>query len=200
MLTLHDARQLLSQSGREAVILLRGDAAVRDVAMDLAVTALLSEQPIFWIEAANVFDLYALTEAAKRWGIDPHPLLGRLLISRTSTVYQLETLCAKRLGPDLSRRPGALAVLSDPLALFRDEDVPEAEARRVLTRVASDIARLRRRGLRLLVTAPDSPGRPGLLGLLRPAATRAFALRRAAEGPALLEETPQRNHRPAEGR
>lgn len=194
MITLQDARHLLSQSGREAVILLRGDAAVREVAMDLAVTALVSEQKIFWIEAANVFDLYAVTEAAKRWGIDPHPLLNRLFISRTFTVHQLETLCAERLGPDLARHPGALAVLSDPLALFRDEDVPEAEARRVLKRVATAVARLRRGGLRLLVTVPDHPSRrTGLLDLLRPAVTRTFILRRAPEGPALLEEIPDQN-------
>lgn len=203
MLTLQAARHLLSQSTRNGVILLRGDRAVREIALELATTALVADHRILWMEAANIFDLYALTEAAKRWGIDPHPLLRRLRIARVFTVHQMETLCAERLGADLSRFPGALAVLSDPLALCRDEEVPEAEARRVLRRVAGAVEALRRQGHRLLITSPDPPaslrGRAGLAPLLHSMATRTFSLRRTPEGPALREDILKRYRLPAVG-
>jgi hypothetical protein len=201
MLTLQDARHLLSQSTRNAVILLRGDRTVREIALELATTALVADQRILWMEAANIFDLYALTETAKRWGIDPHPLLRRLRIARVFTIHQMETLCTERLGPDLSRSPGALAILSDPLALCWDEEVPESEARRVLRRVAGAVEALRRKGHRLLITSPDPPdhvaNRAGLISLLHSVATRTFAIRRTPEGASLQEEVLKRYRLPA---
>ncbi len=197
MLTLRHVRHLLSPSTRNAVIMLCGDAAVRNIAMDLATTVLMTGQRILWVEAANIFDLYALTETAKRWGVDPHPLLRRLHISRTFTIHQMETLCTEQLGLNLTRHPGALAILSDPLALCWDEDVSQAEARRVLRRIAMSIERLRQQGDRLLITSPDPPAacrhRAGLLSLLRSVVTRTFTLHRTPEGLALREAIPVRN-------
>ena len=197
MLTLQNANRLLSQSTKKAVLLLCGDAAVREIAMEMAISTLITGRQILWIEAANIFDLYALTETAKRWGIDPHPLLRQLHISRTFTVHQMETLCVKHLKSDLTRYPGALGILSDPLALCWDEELPQAEARRVLRRVAAAIENLRRKGLRLLITYPDMPDhcryRAGLADLLYPVATHIFTLRPTNEGLVLRETPPMKD-------
>ena len=68
------AQRLLSSNA--AAVLLRGDPAVRTLAMDLAAATIMAEGTVLWIEAANQFDLYAFAEAAKRWGDPPETLLS----------------------------------------------------------------------------------------------------------------------------
>src|SRR5437899_2132369 len=84
------AQRLLSSNA--AAVLLRGDPAVRTLAMDLAAATIMAEGTVLWIEAANQFDLYAFAEAAKRWGDPPETLLKRLRIARAFTIYQLGAL------------------------------------------------------------------------------------------------------------
>src|SRR5213080_2662233 len=63
MLTEHRAVQELLPS-KAAAILLRGDPAVRTLAMDLAAATILTGGTVLWVEAANRFDLYGFAEAA----------------------------------------------------------------------------------------------------------------------------------------
>ncbi len=174
MLTIHEAAELIARPSQS--ILLRGDPDVRLAAMRIAVSALLSGETVFWVEGANRFDLYTLTEAAKKWGVDPHPLLRRIEIARAFTIYQIETIVNRTLPAALRRQPEAVAVISDPLALCWDDEVPYAEARRVVQRLAAAVRGLASSGFRLVVACPDPPAhnreRAGLLDLLRPAATK----------------------------
>jgi hypothetical protein len=174
MLTIQEAAELLAQPSQ--VVLLYGEPDVRIAALRISVSALLAGETVFWVEGANRFDLYTLTEAAKKWGVDPHPLLRRIKIARAFTVHQLDTLVTRSLPRALRERPDAPAVISDPLALCWDDEVPYAEARRVVQRLAVAIRGLASGGFRLVVTCSDPPAhdrdRAGLLDLLRPAATR----------------------------
>lgn len=174
MLTIQEAAELLAQPSQ--VVLLYGEPDVRIAALRIAVSALLAGETVFWVEGANRFDLYTLTEAAKKWGVDPHPLLRRIKIARAFTVHQLDTLVTRSLPRALRERPDAPAVISDPLALCWDDEVPYAEARRIVQRLVVAVRGLASRGFRLVVTCSDPPAhnrdRARLLDLLRPAATR----------------------------
>src|SRR2546422_3267909 len=149
------AQRLLSSNA--AAVLLRGDPAVRTLAMDLAAATIMAEGTVLWIEAANQFDLYAFAEAAKRWGDPPEALLKRLRIARAFTIYQLGALATDGLERALRQCPDAVTVVSEPLALAWDAEVPVAEARRVLRTLAAGLQRVRQQGHRLRPTAPPSP-------------------------------------------
>ena len=174
MLTIHEAAELLARPSQ--AILLCGDPDVRLAALRIAVSALLAGETVFWVEGANRFDLYTLTEAAKKWGVDPHPLLRRIEIARAFTIHQIDTLVARSLPRVLRERPDAPAIISDPLALCWDAEVPYADARRVVRRLADAVRGLADGGFRIVITCPDPPAhhrdRAGLLDLLRPAATK----------------------------
>src|SRR3989475_1764713 len=149
------AQRLLSSNA--AAVLLRGDPAVRTLAMDLAAATIMAEGTVLWIEAANQFDLYAFAEAAKRWGDPPETLLKRLRIARAFTIYQLGALATDGLERALRQYPDAVTVVSDPLALAWDAEVPLAEARRVLRRLVAGLQRVRQQGHRLALPAPRPP-------------------------------------------
>jgi hypothetical protein len=192
-LTFHKAAQSLFPRSNGVALLLSGDPDVRTLALEFAAVTLTEGGDVLWVEAANRFDLYAFTETAKRWGLNPQPYLRRLHIARAFTLYQLDTLCTDGLDAALGKHPDALTVLSDPLALCWDADIPGAEARRVVTRLAHGIRRLRQRGHRLVMTSADPPEpfrhRAGLLALLEPVATRAVVIR-AVDGGVLLMDAP----------
>src|SRR5256712_3291649 len=149
------AQRLLSSNA--AAVLLRGDPAVRTLAMDLAAATIMAEGTVLWIEAANQFDLYAFAETAKRWGDPPETLLKRLRIARAFTIYQLGALATDGLEPALRQCPDAVTVVSEPLALAWDAEVPGAEARRVLRTLAAGLQRVRQQGHRLRPSAPPLP-------------------------------------------
>src|SRR2546428_11114922 len=165
------AQRLLSSNA--AAVLLRGDPAVRTLAMDLAAATIMAEGTVLWIEAANQFDLYAFAEAAKRWGDPPEALLKRLRIARAFTIYQLGALATDGLERALRQCPDAVTVVSEPLALAWDAEVPGAEARRVLRTLAAGLQRVRQQGHRLLLPRPHAPPAlhrhaPLLVGVARP--------------------------------
>ena len=192
MLTEHRAVQELLPS-KAAAILLRGDPAVRTLAMDLAAATILTEGTVLWVEAANRFDLYAFAEAAKRWGDPPEVLLKRLRVARAFTIYQLGALATDGLERALRQYPDAVAVVSEPLALAWDAEVPVAEARRVLRTLVAGLQRVRQQGHRLVLTAPDPPvafrHRVRLVDGLAAAATRIVTVRAVEGGVALHEHS-----------
>ena len=192
MLTEHRAVQELLPS-KAAAILLRGDPAVRTLAMDLAAATILTGGTVLWVEAANRFDLYAFAEAAKRWGDPPEALLKRLRIARAFTIYQLGALATDGLERALRQCPDAVTVVSEPLALAWDAEVPVAEARRVLRRLVAGLQRVRQQGHRLVLTAPDPPAafrhRVRLVDGLAQAATRIVTVRAVEGGVALHEHS-----------
>ena len=183
------AQRLLSSNA--AAVLLRGAPDVRALAMDLAAATIMAEGTVLWIEAANRFDLYAFAEAAKRWGDPPETLLKRLRIARAFTIYQLGALATDGLERALRQYPDAVTVVSEPLALAWDAEVPLAEARRVLRTLAAGLQRVRQQGHRLVITAPDPPDafrhRIRLVDGLASAATRIVTVR-AVEGGVVLQD------------
>lgn len=195
MLTLHKAAQMLLPTSRAVSLLLAGDPEVRLVAMELAASIVMAQGTILWIEAANRFELFAFTEGAKRWGNNPQPFLKQIHVARAFTLYQLGTLCTDGLQAALRQHPGALTVLSDPLALCWDAEVPLPEARRVVRTIAAGMTRLGQRGHRIVLTCPEPPeafrSRSGLVELLRPAAAHMITVRAVEPGVIRLDGVPE---------
>ena len=88
---------------------------------------------VFWIDAGNDFNAYGASYAARSLGFDPKPLLARVSLARPFNLYQLRTMVCGSL-PKVWR--GEPVVVSDPMGLFYDEDVPAADAKRVATEAA----------------------------------------------------------------
>jgi len=162
------------------IYLLYGCSGIRRIIFEIVASHLIAGGKVFWVDGANAFNPYALTEAAKRLGIDPRPLLKHLFVARAFTVYQLEALIARRLETALKGCPDGLGVIFDPITLCLDEDLSKGEAIRVLHKIASGIKTLRNRGYRSIVVCRERGYRIErgyyLMDILSREATRAITL------------------------
>ena len=111
---------------------------------------------LFWIDAGNSFDAYGAGYAARALGRDSKTVLRQINLARPFNLFQLETMVCSKL-PAQWRGEGV--VIADPFPLLFDEDVPIAEARRVLTRVIGGIKALPAIWMVLCVERPAPLGR-----------------------------------------
>jgi hypothetical protein len=129
--------------------------------------ALAGGANVFWLDAGNSYDAYGAGYAARRLGCDPQLILSRVQLARPFNLFQLETMVRGKL-PEKWR--GEPVVLSDPLPLFYEEDVAEAEARKVLSAVVRGMKALPAVWILLVPDRPAPKGREKWLGeLLRQA-------------------------------
>jgi hypothetical protein len=94
--------------------------------------ALLGGTRVLWLDAGNSFNAYGLGYASRSLGADARAALSHVDLARPFNLYQLETMVKVKV-PERWR--GEPIVVSDPMPLFYDEDVPASAASRVLTRV-----------------------------------------------------------------
>ena len=138
---------------------------------------------VFWIDAGNDFNAYGASYAARSLGYDPKPLLARVSLARPFNLYQLRTMVCGTL-PKAWR--GEPVVVSDPMGLFYDEDVPAADAKRVFDGFLRGMKSLAAVWLVLSVERKAPEGRAAWAGELARQAQGAANLRPA--GPAWLLE------------
>jgi hypothetical protein len=139
--------------------------------------ALASGGRVFWVDAGNRFDLYGLSRAARAGGSDPRTVLDHVELARPFTAFQLEKIIASRL-TDFSPRPLPM-VLSDPMALFYDTDLPQEDAVRLFDIVLGHLRALRVPTLVMAVLRSPMPGRESF----------SRALRKQAKAVAVLSHT-----------
>lgn len=125
---------------------------------------LLSGARVLWLDAGNSFNAYGLGYASRFFGANARAALARVDLARPFNLYQLETMVKVKV-PDKWR--GEPIVISDPMPLFYDEDVPVAAARRVLTRVLEGMLALPAVWLVLTVERDPPEGREGWEDQLR---------------------------------
>ncbi|MFI5345751.1 MAG: hypothetical protein ACHQ51_05190 [Elusimicrobiota bacterium] len=125
--------------------------------------ALLSGTRVLWLDAGNSFNAYGLGYASRFFGADARAALARVELARPFNLYQLETMVKVKV-PERWR--GEPIVISDPMPLFYDEDVPAAAARRVLARVLEGMAALPAVWLVLTADREAPAGREGWEDLL----------------------------------
>ncbi|MGH9786854.1 MAG: hypothetical protein ACRD88_22010 [Terriglobia bacterium] len=113
------------------------------------------------VDGANCFNLYRLTEWAKRKRLDSPALLQRLRIARAFTPFQLATIL-HHIGSDLDRHRATRLVITGLPDCLYDEELSEAEARTTFARCRTNLLRLAERHTVLAFSdAPVSTGRIG---------------------------------------
>jgi hypothetical protein len=174
------ARPAPRREGQASLTVLAGPGFVLGLGTTLAGQAALRGLTVLYVDGANTFDPYILSQLAKDAGQPPKAILQRLHLSRAFTCHQLETLIAERLPLAIARyRPG-LVVVSGWSHLFHDENVSAREAFRIFQHTGRQLRSLAEIGQPILATHSEEPATPRLrpLGeILARAATTVVRLR-----------------------
>jgi hypothetical protein len=94
-----------------------------------------------FIDGGNSFDVYATSNYAIEYGIEPNLALSRIHISRAFTYFQLASLLTEKLPSALTHYSSRFAIVSDIAGLFQDPEIKDKqEAYRVFQRVLRSLS------------------------------------------------------------
>jgi hypothetical protein len=100
----------------------------------------LNSSAVF-IDGGNSFDVYATSNYAIEYGIEPNLALSRIHISRAFTYFQLASLLTEKLPSALAHYSSKFAIVSDITGLFQDPEIKDKqEAYRVFQRVLRSLS------------------------------------------------------------
>ncbi len=94
---------------------------------------------IHWIDAGNWFDAYGLGRVARAAQLDERKVLSHIQLARPFTAIQLTAMLAKKLPSISSTSP---VIISDPMALFYDGEMPEEEVNRIFNQFMGVVKKL----------------------------------------------------------
>ncbi len=129
---------------------LHGSSTVQTLLPNLCVHAQLPyqlgglETNVLFVDGGNSFRLYEVSAFAQACELDPKEVLERIFVSRAFTAYQLTSLIFEHLKKSIEKYESKLVILSNPVQLYLDSDVPKKEAQEVflqLTRYMTNFAR-----------------------------------------------------------
>lgn len=121
--------------------LFTGAGRVASLALPFCALFAARGESVVVVEAANCFNLYRLTEWARRRRLSPHALLARLRIARAFTPFQLATIL-DGIGAELERCHATRVVVTGLPDCLYDEELSEQEARSTFARCRASLARL----------------------------------------------------------
>jgi len=139
------------------VNLLYGPKPVFHISHGVAGEQLLKRQQVAVIDGANRFSPHAIATIARRHRIDPEEMLGRIVVSRAFTCYQMESAVADRVPAFLDNHDCSLLIVLGPLDLFYDEQAPMRDVHRGLQHMLDTLDALKQKGIAILVTAQHIP-------------------------------------------
>jgi hypothetical protein len=93
-----------------------------------------------FIDGGNSFDVYLFTDLARTYHLGYDAALGRQLLSRAFTIYELCSLIGGSERVFAARKP-KLLVVSEVFSLFT-QDLARYEARRVFREIAASISKI----------------------------------------------------------
>ncbi len=159
------SEQMSPRAGQ--ILLLSGDDATARALYSIARLA-AENRAIYVLDGANKFDAYWIARLARGWGSAPEIALARVRLSRAFTCYQMRELIARKLNPPASSAIFCLRLLDT----FYDEDVPLADAVRLLRQSLARLRALARAGAIVVMTAraPAARARVVLWNVVRQAA------------------------------
>jgi hypothetical protein len=105
----------------------------------------------------NRFDPYAVARFARSQQKSPEEALGRILVARAFTAYQLDELIHRLDLPKTVEDAHGLIIISGVCAAFLDEDLTHTDAARLFYRSLWRLRDLAREGLTLLLTESEAP-------------------------------------------
>ena len=86
--------------------------SVTHLALYMAFAGIAREKPVVFLDGANSFDPFLISKIARRAGLVPEELLGRIHISRAFTCHQMAALVVERLAGALDRFNTNVAIVS----------------------------------------------------------------------------------------
>ena len=162
------------------LVMLYGDHAVLAYALRAVASLLARGEHVVFIDSANAFNPFLISEVATGWDRRPEELLDRIHVSRTFTVHQLEALITERLSDALKTYTSRVLVASGFLNNLYDEDVELREVWRIFRKATAHLRALADSGALVLVVCPDPAvrlwDRDGMLDALMAEADKVIKL------------------------
>jgi hypothetical protein len=109
----------------------------------------------------NRFNPYTVARLARSHEKSPEEALGRILVARAFTAYQLDELIHRLNPQEILDDACGIVVISGFCTAFFDEDVTPNEAARLFYRSLWRLTECSREGLTLLLTQSETPKRTG---------------------------------------
>jgi hypothetical protein len=113
-------------------------------------------KPTLYLCGDNLFDPYAVARFARAQGKDPEEALGRILVTRAFTAFQLDELIHRLEFPKIPKT----VIVSGICTAFLDEEITHTDAARLFYRSLWRLRELSREGLTLLLTQSETPNLP----------------------------------------
>lgn len=95
------------------------------------------ETNVLFVDGANSFRLYDISNIAQMWELDPKDVLERIFISRAFTVYQLVSVILNKLQTAITKYDTKVVIISNLAQLFLDKDIPKKEAVELFNQVVN---------------------------------------------------------------
>lgn len=174
---------------------LHGDRSVFRLSLYAASYALLNGIPIALLDGGNHFDLYYISEfarraAAVRPGVTPESLLENIFVSRAFTCYQMEAAVTERLPAFLQKQKSSVAIIFGLLNTFYDDQAPLFEVRASLRRIIAVLQQLKKENISVLLASLDvklaSRERTMLFPTLLAAMDVAYTMTESEAGPSII--------------
>ena len=117
------------------------NVAASQLALPFCAPFLVRGETVAAADGANCFNLYRLTEWAKRQRLSSPALLNRLRIARAFTCFQLATIL-DHMGSEMERHHAARLVITGLPDCLYDEELSGPEAQSTFARCRGSLARL----------------------------------------------------------
>lgn len=179
---------------------LHGDRSVFRLSLHAASHALLRDVPVTVVDGSNRFDLYYITDFARKVTarrltkerVTPEQLLERIFISRAFTCYQMEATITERLPVFVHARRSPIVIIFGLLDTFYDEQAPLFEVRASLHRIIGALEKLKQQHISVLLASLDmkleSKERNGLFPQLAAAMDLVLSVAEGTEGVRLVPD------------
>ena len=132
--------RVLSQL-KPGLTLFAGTSRASSLALPFCAPFLVCGETVMIVDGVNCFNLYRLTEWAKRKQLSSSALLNRLRIARAFTCFQLATILHHIDGAMARHHASRLVITGLPDCLY-DEELGEQEARNTFARCRESLAGL----------------------------------------------------------
>jgi len=141
---------------------LHGGNVVFRLSLAAASRALASGIPMTLVDGTNRFDVYYITDFARRLAGQqqgrrrtPEEFLRNIFISRAFTCFQMEAVITDRLLPFVRERESPVVIIFGLLDTFYDEQAPLHEVRASLGRIITALRRLKAERIAVLLACTD---------------------------------------------
>ena len=125
---------------------IHGSSAVQSLLPSLCVKAQLPyqlgglETNVLFVDGANSFRLYDVSDIAQTCELDPKQVLERIFVSRAFTAYQLVSLILEKLQTAITKYGSKVVIISNLAQLFLDKDIQKKEAEKIFIQLTKYLA------------------------------------------------------------